>query len=204
MKNKKALFTTKWIAYTALFTALVIATGYIPPIPGPGGRIYWVDGVILIAAFLMDPVAAFVAGGVGSFLYDFIVGSDMMFFTLIIHGLQGAIVSVLVHYVFNKIFPKKLEPLGAGIAAVIAAIETIIGYFLAKCIIEGLPVAVSKIPRDVIQEIIGITIAMIICYATTFKRQLEKNHLLPDFKREILDERKKVKKSAEASKDNNT
>lgn len=180
-----------------MLTALVVATGYIPPIPGPGGRIYWVDGVILIAAFLMDPLSAFISGGVGSFLYDLIVGSDMMIFTLFIHGFQGAITSVLVHCVFNKIFPKKLEPLGAGIAAVVAAIEIILGYFIAKCITEGLPVAVSKVPRDVVQEIIGITIAIVICYATTFKRQLENSHLLPDFKREILDDGKKMQQTTE-------
>lgn len=201
MKNKKAFFTTKWIAYTAMFTALVIATGYIPPIPGPGGRIYWVDGIILIGSFLMDPVAAFIAGGIGSFLYDFIVGSNMMFFTLIIHGLQGVIVSALVHYVFTKILPKKLEPLGAGFAALVGAIEMILGYFFAKWQMEGLPVAISKVPRDIIQGVIGITIAMVICYATTFKRQLEKSHLLPDFKKEILDERKKTKKVAEQSQE---
>lgn len=195
LKNKKALFTTKWIAYTALFTALVIATGYIPAIPGPGGRIYWVDGIILIGAFLMDPVAAFVAGGVGSFLYDLIVGSDMMLFTLVIHGLQGVIVSVLVHFVFSKILPKKLEPLGAGIAAVIAAVEVIAGYFFAKWLLEGIPVAVSKIPRDVIQEIIGITVAIIICYATTFKSRLEKSRLLPDFKSEVLNDGKRKNQS---------
>jgi hypothetical protein len=38
----------------------------------------------------------------------------------------------------------------------------------------------------VIQEAVGIAVAMIICYATTFKRQLKKNHLLPDFKAEVL------------------
>lgn len=178
-----------------MFTALVIATGYIPPIPGPGGRIYWVDGVILIGSFLMDPIAAFIAGGIGSFLYDVIVASPMMVSTLVIHGLQGVIVSVLVHYVFPKVFPKKLEPLGAAIAAIIASIETIVGYFMAQWITYGIPVAVSKIPRDIIQEIIGISIAMIICYATTFKRQLEKNRLLPDFATEVMNKKTKSEKS---------
>ena len=32
MKNKKAFFTTKWITYTAMLTALVIATCAIPPV----------------------------------------------------------------------------------------------------------------------------------------------------------------------------
>ena len=187
MKNSKARFTTKWITYTAVLTALVFATNFIPAIPTPVGNVYWVDGVILIASFLMDPLSAFIIGGVGSLLYDIHWSPQMMAFSLVIHGLQGVIVSTLVHYVF----PKKGEPLWAVIASMIAAAETIIGYFFAQWVIHGIPVAITKIPRDIIQEIIGITIATVICYATTFKRQLDKAHLLPDFKREVLDDKKK-------------
>lgn len=187
MKNKKAVFTTKWITYTAMLTALVVATNFIPAIPTPAGRIYWVDGVVLIAAYLMDPLAAFIAGGVGSLLYDVFLSPSMMLPSLIIHGLQGAIVSLFVHYVL----PKKHEPLWAVTASVIGAAEVILGYFVYRHITQGLSVAVVNIPRNVIQEVIGITIAMVICYATTFKKQLEKNHLLPDFKKEMLGGSKK-------------
>lgn len=193
LKNKKALFTTKWITYTAMLTALVVATNFIPAVPTPAGRIYWVDGVVLIAAFLMDPLAAFIAGGIGSLLYDIFLSPAMMLPSLIIHGLQGAIVSVLVHYLFPKIFSKKLEPLSSGISALIGAVEVVFGYFIYRCITSGTPYALTNILRNLIQETIGIVIAMVICYATTFKQQLEKNHLLPDFKREVLDEKEKLK-----------
>lgn len=186
MKKTTALFTTKWITYTAMLTALVVATNFIPAIPTPAGRIYWVDGVVLIAAFLMDPLAAFIAGGIGSLLYDVFLSPAMMVPSLIIHGLQGAIVSALVHYVF----PKKIEPLWAAVSAVIGGVEVVLGYFTYRSITNGVPFAAVNIARNVIQEVIGITIAMVICYATTFKRQLEKNHLLPDFKKEIMDGKK--------------
>lgn len=185
MKNKKAQFTTKWITYTAILTALVVATNFIPAIPGPGGNIYWVDGMVLIAAYLMDPLSAFIAGGVGSFIYDIFWSPSMMIPSLIIHGLQGVIVSTLLHYVF----PKKREPLWACIAAIIAGVEVIFGYFTYQWIMNGIPVAITKMPRNIIQEIIGITIAMVVCYATTFKRQLDKSHLLPDFKKEVIGEK---------------
>lgn len=189
MKNKKAVFTTKWITYTAMLTALVVATNFIPAVPVAGGRIYWVDGVVLIAAFLMDPLAAFIAGGIGSFLYDVFLSPAMMVPSLFIHGLQGALVSAFLHYVF----PKKIEPLWAVISALIGAAEVILGYFTYRAITYGVQVAVLSIFRNVIQEAIGITIAAVICYATTFKRQLEKNHLLPDFKREMLGAREPSK-----------
>lgn len=190
MKNKTAFFTTKWIAYTAMLTALVVATMFIPPVVTPAGRIYWVDGVVLLAAYLVDPLAAFIVGGMGTFIYDFFYSQSMMFASLLIHGFQGAIVSALLRFVFGKRF-KKYEWVKAVIFSLIAAVEVVLGYFAYRCIVSGVPTAVASIPRNIIQEVIGITLATVICYATTFKKQLEKNHLLPDFRREILDERKK-------------
>jgi uncharacterized membrane protein len=181
MKNKKVLYSTKWIAYTAMLTALVIATQFIPPITTPLGRIYWVDGVVLLAAYLMDPLSAFIVGGVGTLIYDILYSPSMMLTSLVTHGLQGAVVSVFIHYVF----PKKHEFVWALISSLIGALVVIGGYFTYRAITSGVPYALSQIPRNVIQEAIGITIAMVICYATTFKQQLERSHLLPDFKREV-------------------
>ncbi|MDE7453747.1 MAG: ECF transporter S component [Clostridia bacterium] len=185
MKNKKAFFTTKWITYTAVMTALVVATGFIPAIPTPVGNVYWVDGVVLIAAYLLDPLAAFISGGIGSLIYDVLKSPSMMIPSLVIHGLQGAAVSAIIHYVFPNRF-KKWEWVKALIASLVGAVVVILGYFSYRCIVLGVPVAATNIPRNVIQEIIGISIAMALCYATTFKAQLKKNNLLPDFKREVL------------------
>ena len=184
--NTKILYSTKWIAYTALFTAFVVATNFIPAIATPVGRIYWVDGVVLLAAYLLDPVAAFIAGGVGSLLYDVFQSPSMMLPSLLIHGLQGAVVSALLHLVPPRRLGK-WEWIKALICSLIGAVIVVLGYFIHRVVTRGTPVAVASIPRNIVQEIIGISIAMVLCYATTFKLQLQKNGLLPDFKREILD-----------------
>lgn len=184
--NTKILYSTKWIAYTALFTAFVVATNFIPAIATPVGRIYWVDGVVLLAAYLLDPVAAFIAGGVGSLLYDVFQSPSMMLPSLLIHGLQGAVVSALLHLVPPRRLGK-WEWIKALICSLIGAVIVVLGYFIYRVVTRGTPVAVASIPRNIVQEIIGISIAMVLCYATTFKLQLQKNGLLPDFKREILD-----------------
>lgn len=189
MKNKKVFFTTKWITYTAVMTALVVATGFIPAIPTVAGNVYWVDGMVLIAAYLLDPLTSFIAGGIGSLLYDILKSPAMMLPSLLIHGLQGAVVSALIHYVIPNHF-KKWEWVKAIIASLAGAVIVVLGYFSYRCITLGVPVAVTNIPRNIIQEVIGISIAMIICYATTFKRQLKKNNLLPDFRSEVLDKNK--------------
>lgn len=197
MKNKKAFFTTKWITYTAVMTALVVATGFIPAVPTVAGNIYWVDGMVLIAAYLLDPLASFIAGGVGSLLYDILKSPAMMLPSLLIHGLQGAVVSALLHYVVPNHF-KKWEWVKAVIASLAGAVIVVLGYFSYRCITLGVPVAAVNIPRNIIQEVIGISIAMIICYATTFKAQLAKNHLLPDFKNEVLYKPEQIEKTPPA------
>lgn len=184
--NSKVIYSTKWITYTSVMTALVVATMAIPPVMTVAGRIYWVDGMVLLAAYLLDPVAAFIAGGVGSLIYDAIYNPAMMLATLFIHGLQGAVVSLLLHLVPPKNL-KKFEWIKALICALCGAVVVVLGYFAYRCITSGVSVAVASIPRNLIQEIAGISIATLLCYATTLKKQLEKNGLLPDFKREILD-----------------
>lgn len=191
-KAERTVFSTKWITYTAIMTALVVATGFLPAIPTPAGNVYWVDGVVLIAAFLLDPLAAFISGGVGSLLYDILKSPAMMLPSLIIHGLQGAVVSAIVHYVFPKRF-KKWEWAKAAVASLAGAVIVVLGYFSYRCVTLGVPVAATNIPRNIIQEAIGISIAMILCYATTFKKQLAKNNLLPDFKNEVLIKQKSAK-----------
>ncbi len=181
MKKETARFSVKWIAYTAMFTALVMVTGFLPAITTPIGRIYWVDGMVLLAAYLMDPLAAFIAGGVGSLIYDVFKSPSMMLPSLLIHGLQGAIVSALLRFVFAKFLRGKKEWVGALVASVIGAAEVVLGYFVYRWVTSGLPVAWTNIPRNILQEAIGIAIGLLICYATTFKRQLAKNRLLPDF-----------------------
>ena len=128
MKNRKAVFTTKWIAYTAMLTALVVATSVIPPVPIGTNNVYWCDGMILLGAYLMDPVASFIIGGLGSALYDFGIGHiHMAVASLLIHGLQAAVTSALLHCAFRRF---KREPLFAIKSATVGAVIFIVGYFL--------------------------------------------------------------------------
>lgn len=68
--------TTLKTVVTALFAALIcLATMLVQiPIPATGGYANLGDGVILIAAFLIQPWSAVVAAGVGSALADVLSG----------------------------------------------------------------------------------------------------------------------------------
>ncbi len=199
MKNKRAYFTTKWIAYTAMLTALVVATGYIPGIPVLTGKIYWCDFVIYMAAYLLDPLASFIVGGIGTTFFDLFGINGTAYNaipSLLIHGLQGLTAS-LGFMLWRKFLPcknnTKLESAGAVICSILPAVIVIAGYFIKRLTWEhlALEAALYKMPANVLQEIIGITIATVICYATTFKRQLEKSNLLPNFKKEVIPEKER-------------
>ncbi len=58
--------------------------------------------MIDIAAILMDPSAAFVADGIGSFLDDFFFYPAPIFVSLVTHGLQAVIVSAVSHSLLTK------------------------------------------------------------------------------------------------------
>ena len=178
--KKSTAFTTRLITFTAMMTALVMVSGFIPPLEIPPiGRIYWCDGVIFLGCFLFAPLPSFIIGGMGTFLYDLLLGNTVMMLpSLVIHGLQAFIVSFLLH----KVFPKKQEPLFAFSACLVGAAIVIAGYFLTRILVQnrGLDYALIRMPSDVIQEAAGIAAALLICYGLRLKTALTKSGLLPE------------------------
>ena len=178
--KKNTAFTTRLITFTAMMTALVMVSGFIPPLEIPPiGRIYWCDGVIFLGCFLFAPLSSFIIGGVGTFLYDLLLTNTVMMVpSLAIHGLQAFLVSFLLH----KIFPKKHEPLFAFSACLVGAAIVIAGYFLVRILVQnkGIDYALIRMPSDVIQEAAGIAAAMFVCYGLRLKSALLKSGLLPE------------------------
>ena len=72
---------SKWITATAVFMGMNIALCAFG-IPVPGGHLYLNDVVICTASLLLDPVGAFIVGGIGAFLGDFIFYPIPMFVSL--------------------------------------------------------------------------------------------------------------------------
>ena len=65
--NKKK--TVLWLCTTAMLMALNVAMSSFG-VHVPGGHLYMNDIVICTAAILLDPLGAFLVGGVGAFLGD--------------------------------------------------------------------------------------------------------------------------------------
>lgn len=161
MKNK----TTVWLCTTALLMALNIAMSSFG-VPVPGGHLYMNDIVICTAAIILDPLGAFMVGGVGAFLGDLFFYPTPMFVSLVTHGLQAVVISLLSHYVL-----KKHPVLASGLGVTVGAVIMVVGYSLGRAYIYSTPeYAILKLPYQILQAVVGAIAGMLLCWKCGIKR----------------------------------
>ncbi len=149
----------KWITATAVFMGMNIALCAFG-IPVPGGHLYLNDVVICTASLLLDPVGAFIVGGIGAFLGDFIFYPIPMFVSLAAHGLQAAAISLL----FRSLFPHNRK-LAAGISVTVGAVIMVTLYTLGKIYVYStFEYAMIKLPYEIAQALLGIVGSMLLCF----------------------------------------
>ena len=147
------------ITVTAVFMALTIAMASFG-IPVPGGHLYLCDVIICLAAILLNPFEAFVVGGIGSFLGDLIFYPLPMFVSLVTHGLQAIVISLISHHTLKE-HPKVSSGIGVGIGAVIM----VTGYTLGKTFVYStFEYAMMKLPYEIAQGVLGAVLGMILCW----------------------------------------
>lgn len=163
-KNKPTR-TTQWLCLTAIFMALnVIMSSF--SIPVPGGHLYMNDVVICTAAILMDPLAAFLVGGVGAFLGDLLFYPTPMFVSLATHGLQAIVISLFAHRVM-----KKHPAVASGIGVTLGAFIMVAGYSLGRAFIYSTPkYALLKLPYQFLQAGVGAAVGMLLCWKCGLRR----------------------------------
>ena len=147
-----------WLTITGLFMGMnIILSLSIFSIPVPGGHLYFCDAVINTAAILLDPFAAFAVGGIGSFLGDFFFYPAPMFVSLVTHGLQAVIVSVISH----RILPRR-QILASSIAVAVGAVVMVVGYTLGRAYVYSTPeYAIVKLPFQILQAGFGAVVSII-------------------------------------------
>ena len=154
---KKETETARRIAVTAVFMAMNIIMSSFS-IPVPGGHLYLCDVVICLAAILLDPFEAFVAAGVGSFLGDLLFYPAPMFVSLVTHGVQGAVISLMSHRLLTH-RPK----LASGIAVSVGVAILVVGYTLGRAYVYSTPAyAVLKLPFQILQAAVGVVVGLLL------------------------------------------
>lgn len=152
-------YSAQWMAVTALLMAMNIALSSFG-VPVPGGHLYLNDIVICTAGILLDPLGAFVVGGLGAFLGDFFFYPTPMFVSLATHGLQAVVISLCTRHLL-----KNRKALAAGIGVALGAVIMVVGYSLGRAFLYSTPeYALLKLPFQILQAVTGAVVAMLLCF----------------------------------------
>lgn len=151
--KKSPQFSTKMVAALGLLIAVDVALSMFVHIPVPmtHGYVNLCDAGIFIAALLFGRRGGAIVGGASGFLLDMILGySQYMFFSLIVHGLEGFLVGQ-----FGADKSKGRQVLAIAIGSVVM----VAGYFVSDSILYALPTGLIGIPMNFVQAVIGGVIA---------------------------------------------
>jgi len=161
--------TTIRLVIAAAFMGLNIALSSFG-ITVPGGHLYLNDIVICLAAILLNPFEAFMVGGVGSFLGDLFFYPTPMFVSLVTHGLQAVVISLISHHTL-----KKHPVIASAIGVTIGAVIMVLGYTFGRAFIYATPeAALLKLPYQIAQATLGAVLGMVLCYGFRINKLFQK------------------------------
>ena len=151
--------SVKKLVTAALFAALicVFTMSIRIPTPGTGGYIHPGDAAVILSGIFLDPVAAFLAAGIGSCMADFLGGYFIYVpITFIIKGLVAFSCSHLYRSVTAQ---GKHGYLAAAACGVIDMALVAGGYFFCEIFLYGLGAALASVPSNLVQGAGGLIIA---------------------------------------------
>ena len=179
-RRKEAFFMgrnlTLKITFSAVAAALTfVATVFIRVPSVDGGYTNLSDAIIFLTAALLGPVPAMLAGGLGTFFADLYVYPATMFYSLVIHGLEGLFCGLLLKLIHSKCRNSKLEPLLGGAAMALCGLFMAGMYFLAKWLFYGTwASALVSLPRNLIQAGLSVVLAVVAVYIVKLPSLLKK------------------------------
>lgn len=151
---------TKKIVMAALLAALTCVATMIIKIPSPlKGYLNLGDCIVLVTGWMLSPVYAFLAAGLGSALADIFSGYVLYApATFVIKGLMA----IIAFYGFKGLH-KKLGNLSARVISGVAAeMMMIFGYFLFEGFMYGFVPSLANIPANGVQGIAGLVIGILL------------------------------------------
>ena len=170
MRNKSLLNIT----YTAIFTAIIIlATSTIKFSTGLGeGYIHLGDSMIYLTACLLPFPYCIIAGALGGGLADILSGFAIWSIPTMLIKMLNVLPFAIV---CKKLKTNKILCKQTVLMTVVSGVITILGYFVAECILYSVASATLSITGNTIQAVASGIIFMII--ATTldkinFKRRI--------------------------------
>ena len=159
-------FSARKICIVALFTAMNVAFSSFS-IPVPGGHLYLNDVAICFASLFLDPLSAFIVGGVGACLGDFFFYPAAMFVSLVSHGAEAVAVSLLANG-YRGEMPKPWRAI-AGVLT--GAVLMVAGYTFGRAYTYGTwQSSMLKLPFEILQAGTGAVLGTVLFYATPLRK----------------------------------
>lgn len=159
---------TKWLSVTAILMAMNVVMSSFS-IPVPGGHLYLNDAVICTAAILLDPLGAFMVGGVGAFLGDLFFYPTPMFVSLVTHGLQAIVISLCANAMRGE------KKGGAVLGVALGVIINVVGYSLGRAFLYSTPeYAMLKLPFQIFQALFGAVVSLLLCFPGGLRKHWDK------------------------------
>lgn len=160
---KMSSVKSKKVILAAIMSALICVLTMFPKLPIPmvnGGYIHMGDALIIVAAFLLNPLYAALAAGIGSCLADLFSGYALYVpATFVIKAVIALIASAL--FVTLKRKQKSLFIINL-LVALLAELVMVLGYFLFETILYGAGTAAVAIPFNLAQAAFGAVAGIIL------------------------------------------
>ena len=137
---------------------------FVIPVPMTNGYINLCDGLIILAALTMGSKWGAAIGGLSGFLLDLFAGyGQYMFFSLIIHGLEGFVAGLALH------FENKYTRLLVVIASVLLMV---MGYWLVDTYLYSPAAALTGVIPNLFQGGAGVLVGLVLY--PIFQKRLSK------------------------------
>ena len=142
------------LTVAALLSALAFCATLFLKIPFLNGYIHLGDCFVLLAGWLLGPLYAFLAAGIGSALADLAAGYPLYIpATFLIKGLMALLITILCH---------KGGTVRRILSAFVAEAFMVLGYFLYEWVLYGIGGALPAITGNLIQAAGGIVTSLLL------------------------------------------
>ncbi len=156
----KTTNTTQKLVASALLAALACVATMIIKIPTPmKGYANLGDAIVLLCGFMLSPLYAFLAAGIGSGLADVFSGYAIYApATFLIKGVMA-----LIAYYGYRWLRDKIGCLPCGIVSgVVAESVMVAGYFLFEGCLYGFAPSAVNIPANGVQGAVGLILGCVL------------------------------------------
>ncbi len=170
---EKTKYSVKWMTVCAMLMAVNVVLSSRPlSIPVPGGAMYLNDAVITLAACLLDPLGAFVVGGLGALLGDLLFYPAPAVTSLLTHGVQAVVIALLVGMAAKT--EKQKLPVAIG-AAALGVVINVVGYTLGRTFLYSTwEYAVMKLPFQCLQAAVGSALGVVLAFPLGLRKAYRK------------------------------